>query len=135
MDMKVRLLCCGCDGMVVGMMIRGSAVSVKAFQESSLQALSDSRIFGLERNSGQPEGEIVLAREEEPKGVVVFKQDTQTIALNKLGRWDMIPRLFGLSNPRQFLKGEVTIRVGIARVLPRQLKFMKSKQIKHFESR
>jgi hypothetical protein len=41
---------------------------------------------------------------------VVFKQEDKTIPLNRLGRWDVIPRFFGLSNPRQFLKGDVALR-------------------------
>jgi hypothetical protein len=99
-------------GWSVGMMMRLKRLyPFKTFQETSLQALSELK--GPSGWKGIPvslKGEIVLAREEDPKGVVVFKQDTRTMAMNKLGRWDVIPRLFGLSNPRQLLKGEVTIR-------------------------
>jgi hypothetical protein len=102
----------GLMGWSIGMMMRAKRLyPSKAFQESSLQALSELK--GPSGGKGVPvslKGDIVPAREEETKGVVVIKQDARTIALNKMGRWDVIPRLFGLSNPRQLLKGEVTIR-------------------------
>ena len=41
---------------------------------------------------------------------MVFKEDVRTLLINRLGRWDFIPRLFGLSNPRQLPKGDVTLK-------------------------
>ncbi len=53
---------------------------------------------------------MFLFREEDPKGEVIFKQEDKTLVLNRVGTWDLIPRLFGLSNPRQLLKGDVVLK-------------------------
>ncbi len=68
------------------------------------------RLFRLYRDPVTLTGQIVLADELKPKGEVVLKVDDKTILLNRLGTWDVIPRLFGLSNPRQLMKGAVTLK-------------------------
>jgi hypothetical protein len=67
------------------------------------------RLVLLYRSPVTLTGQIVLADEQKLKGEVVFKEGEKTIFLNRLGRWDIIPRLFGLSNPRQLLRGDVTL--------------------------
>jgi hypothetical protein len=102
----------GLMGCSVGMMIRLMRLyPLKSFQATTLQALVEMK--GPSGWRGVPvtlQGQIVPAREEAPKGVVVFRQEERIIPLNRLGRWDLIPRLFGLSNPRQLLKGDVTLK-------------------------
>ena len=67
------------------------------------------RLYRIYRSPVTLTGQIVLADETKPKGELVFKHEDKTILLNRLGTWDLIPRLFGLSNPRQLLKGDVTL--------------------------
>ena len=102
----------GLMGWSVGMMVRLKRMyPSKPFQESTLQALAELKgPLGWRGIPVTLKGQIVSAREEDPKGIVVFRQEERTIALNRLGRWDFIPRLFGLSNPRQLLKGEVALK-------------------------
>jgi len=68
------------------------------------------RLVRLYRSPVSLAGQIVLADEQDPKGKVVLKMEDKTILLNPIGRWDILPRLFGLSNPRQLLKGDVTLK-------------------------
>ncbi len=100
----------GIAGWALGFMVRLSRLyPMKPFAESSLEALSAQK----DSHRVVPvllKGQIVLAKEEDPKGNVVLKRDERAIELNRMGRWDIVPRLFGLSNPRQLLKGEVTVK-------------------------
>jgi Zn-finger nucleic acid-binding protein len=102
----------GLAGWATGLMIRFSRVyPFHAFKESTLQALADQ--WGSQGNRPVPvilQGQIVPAKEEEPKGKVIFKQLERIALLNPVGLWDVIPRLFGLANPRQILKGEVIVK-------------------------
>jgi hypothetical protein len=102
----------GFMGWSIGMMVRLSRMyPFKPFQDMSLQTLADSKgISGVRAIPVILKGQIIPEREADPKGPVVFKQEERTIALNRLKRWDVIPRLFGLSNPRQLLKGEVVLK-------------------------
>ncbi len=68
------------------------------------------RLTRLYRSPVTLAGQIVLADEQKPKGEVILKLEDKTILLNRLGMWDLIPRLFGLSNPRQLIKGDVTLK-------------------------
>jgi len=102
----------GLAGWSTGYMVRVARMyPFKPFHESTLKTLSEQKEFqGWRGNPVILKGDIVPAREEDPKGEAVFKQEDGTLLLNRLGRWDLIPRLFGLSNPRQLLKGEVVVK-------------------------
>jgi hypothetical protein len=102
----------GIMGWSVGMMVRLSRLyPFKAFQPSSLPVLLESKeSLGWRGVPVILDGAIVPAQEEDPQGVLVFKQDERIIPLNPLGRWDIVPRLSGLANPRQLLKGAVTFK-------------------------
>ncbi len=101
----------GIMGWSIGMMVRLSRLyPFKSFQTSRLQALLESKEpLGWRGVPVVLNGAIVPAHEEDPKGMAVFKQEERVIPLNRLGRWDMVPRLFGLANPRQLLSGAVTL--------------------------
>ena len=101
----------GIAGWAIGYMVRVARLyPFKPFEKATLQQLSERQADS--RPLLMPivlTGTIVLADEQKPKGEVVFAQEGKTLALNRLGRWDVIPRLFGLTNPRQLLLGDVTI--------------------------
>jgi hypothetical protein len=97
----------GLAGWSIGFMVRIVRLyPFQSFEETDLNALAgrkESAIPVILR------GQIVPADELKPKGEVVFKQDERIVRLNPISTWDILPRLFGLSNPRQFLQGEVTL--------------------------
>ena len=98
----------GLAGWSIGFMVRLVRLyPFRPFEETDLTILS------VVKGRVSPvilKGQIVPADELKPKGEVVFKQGEKSIRLNPLGLWDIIPRLFGLSNPRQLLQGDVTVR-------------------------
>jgi len=102
----------GLAGWAIGFVVRlGRLYPFKPFEESSLNDLA--ALSGPDGPRGRPvilQGQLVPLDELNPKGELVFKRDEKTLAINRLGRWDIVPRLFGLSNPRQLPKGDVTIR-------------------------
>src|SRR5438132_14375450 len=102
----------GLMGWSVGMMVRLKRMyPSKPFQESTLQALAELKgPLGWRGIPVTLKGQIVPAREEHHKGIVVLRQEERTIALNRLERWDFIPRLFDISNPSQVLNGDVTLK-------------------------
>jgi len=102
----------GIAGWSIGMMGRLARLyPFQSFQESTLKELSDKNASsGVRCIPVILIGQIVLADEQNPKGEVVFQQEEKTLRLNRIGRWDLIPRFFGLSNPRQLIKGDVTLK-------------------------
>jgi Zn-finger nucleic acid-binding protein len=102
----------GLAGWAIGLMVRlGRLYPFKPFEESSLNDLAATS--GSTERRGRPIiliGQLVPSDELNPKSELVFKQDEKTLVINRLGRWDVIPRLFGLSNPRQLPKGDVTLK-------------------------
>jgi hypothetical protein len=104
----VPALLWGLAGWAIGFMVRLSRLyPFQPFEESTLNELLEKkgRVLPV-----LLKGQIVLVDENAPKGPLLFKQEAKTLALNRIGAMDMIPRLFGLSNPRQLPKGEVTLR-------------------------
>jgi hypothetical protein len=104
--------CWALAGWAIGMIVRLLRMyPMKPFKETTLEALAGHPEATPWR--GIPailQGVVLLADEQAPKGEVVFSQEGRTLPLNRLGAFDMIPRLFGLSNPRQLLKGEVLLK-------------------------
>jgi hypothetical protein len=98
----------GLAGWAVGFMVRLARLyPFQSFEETDLTALAGRK------GSALPvilKGRIVPADDEKPKGEVVFKQEEKVLRLNPIKPLDVIPRLFGLSNPRQLLLGDVTLR-------------------------
>lgn len=100
----------GLAGWAIGFMIRLVRLYPGGgFAEGKLQDLAISEAKSKRGKPVTLAGEIVPANDAEPKGIHVFKQGDLRIDLNKNGFWDLIPRLFGLSNPGQLLKGEVIL--------------------------
>jgi hypothetical protein len=99
-------------GWSMGLMVRLSRLyPFDSFDEATLQELSShAGSAGRRRIPVILKGQIILLDEAAPKGEVIFQQDGQALFLNRMGTWDLIPRLFGLSNPRQLLLGEVTVK-------------------------
>ena len=98
----------GLAGWAIGFMVRLSRLyPFQPFEETDLNALA-----GKTRSTYPVilKGQIVPADELKPKGEVVFKQDEKTLKLNPIKATDIILRLFGLSNPRQLLQGDVTVK-------------------------
>ena len=98
----------GLTGWAIGFMVRLSRLyPFQPFEESTLNEL-------LEKKGGAwpviLKGQIVLVDEQVPKGPLLFRQEEKSLALNRMRGGDVIPRLFGLSNPRQLPKGEATLK-------------------------
>jgi hypothetical protein len=102
----------GLAGWAIGFMVRLMRLyPFKPFEESRLNDLAV--LNGPDGRRGHPvilRGQLVPLDELNPKSALIFKQDEKTLVINRLGRWDILPRLFGLSNPRQLPKGDVTIK-------------------------
>ncbi len=75
---------------------------------------------GLSPSKGYPvelSGVIEPADPAKPKGRVIFITEGERIELNRMFALDMVPRVFGISNPSQMILGEVILR-GWYRKLP-----------------
>jgi len=95
-------------GWAIGFMVRLVRLyPFQSFEETDLNELSGRK------GPAFPvilKGRIVPADEQNPKGEVIFKQEEKSLRLNPVSTLDIIPRLFGLSNPRQLLQGDVALR-------------------------
>ncbi len=101
----------GIMGWSIGQMVRLSRqYPFKPFEEKALKYLLEaSTVLSPKPVPVILQGQLI-ASSEKPGSELVFQQEERTITLNRLSPWDMVPRLFGLSNPRQLLKGDVTLR-------------------------
>ncbi len=101
----------GIMGWALGMLARSLRMyPFKKHEEATLANLLETK--GPRGWKGIPvalKGTVLPAEEAQHKSLLIFKQGEMTIALNRIARWDILPRLFGLSNPGQILKGEIRL--------------------------